>query len=159
MSQNLRLPICPKCHETKFVQTLKTIHLSVYSERYKCTSCEIQWGGSTISECYKPNIQFSICKEFGLLFGKMYEITFRDSSYPCRCPCHYPIDGVTRRHIVACCHDGSFGPVICRLDGVFYDPDIREYILFTPVGNAFMKKELHVPLINNNDWSISLCTS
>ena len=40
-----------------------------------------------------------------------YWITFRDPNYPCRCACHNP-HGPVILHIVACCTDYSFGPVI-----------------------------------------------
>ena len=46
MSQNLKLPICPRCHETKGVKTteFKETKLSYGpSNYYSCPSCNIEW--------------------------------------------------------------------------------------------------------------------
>lgn len=46
MSQNLKLPICPRCHETKGIKTteFKSTKLTYEpSNYYSCPSCNIEW--------------------------------------------------------------------------------------------------------------------
>lgn len=46
--------------------------------------------------------------------GQNYLIHYVDRNYPCRCPCHFPIDGHQILHIVPCCYDRSYsGPAKC----------------------------------------------
>ena len=46
MNMNLQLPICPKCKDTSKVT--KKITLREGDPAYRCTRCNIVWGGSTI---------------------------------------------------------------------------------------------------------------
>lgn len=43
--QNLNLPLCPKCGNTKFVIDLSDSSLDPV---YKCTQCKIEWGRNRI---------------------------------------------------------------------------------------------------------------
>lgn len=38
-----RLPLCPKCGDTKYVEAETTIKLSVPYRPYKCTKCDVRW--------------------------------------------------------------------------------------------------------------------
>jgi hypothetical protein len=44
--QNLKLPLCPKCGDTKFVEhdmtSTKTLSIQL-APHYKCTQCRIEW--------------------------------------------------------------------------------------------------------------------
>lgn len=49
---NLRLPLCPKCGNTKFVvdndiDCVQTLTIKMYPI-YKCTQCNIAWGNNRI---------------------------------------------------------------------------------------------------------------
>jgi hypothetical protein len=44
MSENLKLPICPKCNDTKSVYELPAVRLiPSYSTEYGCSECKIKW--------------------------------------------------------------------------------------------------------------------
>lgn len=47
MAMNLRLPICPKCNDTKYVARLTTVKTCVGAPEHVCTKCEICWGAHT----------------------------------------------------------------------------------------------------------------
>lgn len=167
MSQNLKLPICPKCNDTKHVRKLKTIKLTIDSERYECKKCNIQWGACGISEAdrkpqRKPNeyeinevlrdygfveAQERLCQLCGFVYGGIYLIGYIDPNYPCDCRCHHPVDGQTIRHIMAC-WDKSFEPTPSRLFGV-YNGRNGAYLLFNTG-----KHEYQVPINDRFGWII-----
>lgn len=44
MSENLKLPICPKCNDTKNVYEMPAVRLvTSYSTEYSCSECKIKW--------------------------------------------------------------------------------------------------------------------
>lgn len=47
MNEELKLPICPQCHETKTVLEIKGLSTLLYVHDvypwFKCSSCEIKW--------------------------------------------------------------------------------------------------------------------
>jgi hypothetical protein len=43
MSENLKLPICPKCNDTKNVYELSTRRLDMSSTEWNCSECKIKW--------------------------------------------------------------------------------------------------------------------
>lgn len=43
MSENLKLPICPKCNDTKSVYKLNTRRLDMSSTEWNCSECKIKW--------------------------------------------------------------------------------------------------------------------
>lgn len=125
MTQNLKLPICPKCHDTKSVRSfeLKSTKLDYASETFACDSCGITWNDSGIQE----SLQMQLAKEFGLILGQLYWVSYRDPDYPCDCDCHK--EGATIRHIDSCCYNKSFER-ISRYIGVYRDPKRGNYFNF-----------------------------
>lgn len=162
MSQNLKLPICPKCHDTKHVRKLKTIKLIVGSERYECKKCSIEWGECGISEQpprklneYEINealrdygfveIQERLCQQYGFVYGGIYLLGHTDANYPCDCECH---TNPSIRHFHPCCYDRGFEPTPSRLFGV-YNGRSGAYLLFNTG-----KHEYHVPVNDRFGWTI-----
>lgn len=43
MSENLKLPICPKCNDTKNVYKLDTRRADMSSTEWNCSICKIKW--------------------------------------------------------------------------------------------------------------------
>lgn len=43
MSENLKLPICPKCNDTKNVEELKIDRAVVFGNQYHCCFCNLSW--------------------------------------------------------------------------------------------------------------------
>lgn len=42
--ENLNLPICPKCNDTKYIKEVRVIPLkATFVGAYECTKCEIEW--------------------------------------------------------------------------------------------------------------------
>lgn len=161
MSQNLKLPICPKCNNTKHVRKLKTIKLIVGSERYECKNCRIEWGECGISEQpprklneYEINealrdygfveVQERLCQQYGFVYGGIYLIGYIDPNYPCdwcRNGAQHIFDG-------PCCINKSFEPTPSRLFGV-YNSRNGPYLLFNTG-----KHEYQVPVNNRFGWII-----
>jgi len=57
-AQNLRLPLCPKCGDTKDVEVAKTQILIVSTTQFICENCKIRWwtvgdGDGCIREDYR----------------------------------------------------------------------------------------------------------
>jgi len=163
--QNLKLPICPKCHDTKHVRTLKTIKLTLSSERYECKKCNIQWGAGGISDtdrepARKPNeyeinealrdygfveVQERLCQLCGFVYGGIYLLGYIDPDYPCSW-CRNK--NFSQMFDGPCCIDKSFEPTPSRLFGV-YNGRNGAYLLFNTG-----KHEYHVPINDRFGWII-----
>lgn len=162
--QNLLLPICPKCHETKHTRKLGTIKLTPGSARHECKKCKIQWGGNGISDTdrepeRKPNeyeinealrdygfveVQERLCQLCGFVYGGIYLLGYIDPDYPCS----WCRNGVNNLFDGPCCINKSFEPTPSRLFGV-YNGRNGAYLLFNTG-----KHEYHVPINDRFGWII-----
>ena len=166
MTQNLKLPICPKCNDTKHVRKLGTIKLTPGSARHECKNCKIQWGESGISDTdrepqRKPNeyeinealrdygfveVQEKLCQQYGFVYGGIYLLGYHDYQY--HSMNHV---GVFDDYSI----DKSFEPTPSRLFGVYNDrlglPLKAEnpYLLFNTG-----KHQYHVYVNNRFGWII-----
>ena len=138
MTQNLKLPICPKCNDTKHVRKLGTIKLTPGSARHECKNCKIKWGESGISDTdrepqRKPNeyeinealrdygfveVQEKLCQQYGFVYGGIYLLGYIDPDYPCSW-CRNGDAGTMFDG--PCCINKSFEPTPARLFGVYND--------------------------------------
>jgi hypothetical protein len=159
MSQNLKLPICPKCNDTKHVRKLGTIKLTPGSARHECKNCKIQWGESGISDTdrepqrklneYEINevlkdygfvdFQIALCQQHGFVYGNIYLISYYDSEY--RVERH---TGLFDDYSI----DKSFDPTPARLFGV-YNSRRGPYLLFNTG-----KHEYHIYINDKFGWTI-----
>ena len=47
---NLVLPICPRCNDTKNVDSRPSTHCLIYTATYACTDCKIRWDSTHINK-------------------------------------------------------------------------------------------------------------
>ena len=165
MTQNLKLPICPRCNETRDTRPAQTTKSLSYSNTFECTYCNIQWNaGGIIQKNRKLNeyeineilkdygfvdFQMALCQQYGFVYGAIYLLGYTDPDYPCDCICHRPEKGQTIRHLVACCWDKSFPPTPSRLFGV-YNGRRGPYLLFNTG-----KHEYQINVKDRSGWSIT----